>query len=336
MASISVNTDIDGNYIIQLEGFDFVTVGDAKEISLYEDPITGFRYPYWKALAEYDTNGEVIPSSLESAYIFDLKQKISSDLNTDIGELKSALVARGDHRATFKDLVATPLDPSDPNYATDHSDYVYSDISDSVAMNVMAEFDGLIHDVTKGINDILKQAAEKYYITDNGYATLPTAGYMIDSVTGEPYKMFLLSQDTDGYTVSNLSINETLVQSPSLLGFIRPDGIADQVCADNLKKLFSEETHLLNPEVKTRTNLANYYNSLISQVSNTGYIMRGISDNQEVTVNNLSSAREEILGVSSDEELSNMIMFQNAYNASSRYINVVSELLEHIISTLGT
>ncbi|MCR4850301.1 MAG: flagellar hook-associated protein FlgK [Lachnospiraceae bacterium] len=336
MASISVNTDIDGNYIIQLEGFDFVTVGDAKEISLYEDPITGFRYPYWKALAEYDTNGEVIPSSLESAYIFDLKQKISSDLNTDIGELKSALVARGDHRATFKDLVATPLDPSDPNYATDHSDYVYSDISDSVAMNVMAEFDGLIHDVTKGINDILKQAAEKYYITDNGYATLPTAGYMIDSVTGEPYKMFLLSQDTDGYTVSNLSINETLVQSPSLLGFIRPDGIADQVCADNLKNLFSEETHLLNPEVKTRTNLANYYNSLISQVSNTGYIMRGISDNQEVTVNNLSSAREEILGVSSDEELSNMIMFQNAYNASSRYINVVSELLEHIISTLGT
>ena len=39
--------------------------------------------------------------------------------------------------------------------------------------------------------------------------------------------------------------------------------------------------------------------------------------------------------VSSDEEMSNMIMFQNAYNASSRYINVISELLEHIISTLG-
>ncbi len=336
MASISVSTDIDGNYIIQLEGFDFVTVGDAKEISLYEDPVTGFRYPYWKALAEYDSNGDVIPSSLESAYIFDLKQKISSDLNTDIGELKSALVARGDHRATFKDLVATPLDPSDPNYATDHSDYVYSDIRDSVAMNVMAEFDGLIHDVTKGINDILKQAAEKYYIIDNGRSTLPTEGYMIDSVTGEPYKMFLLSQDSDGYPVSNISINETLVQSPSLLGFIRPDGIADQVCADNLKTLFSEETHLLNPEVKTRTNLANYYNSLISQVSNTGYIMRGISDNQEVTVNNLSSAREEILGVSSDEELSNMVMFQNAYNASSRFINVISECLEHIINTLGS
>ena len=39
--------------------------------------------------------------------------------------------------------------------------------------------------------------------------------------------------------------------------------------------------------------------------------------------------------MSSDEELSNMVRFQNAYNASSRYINVISEMLEHIITTLG-
>ena len=40
-------------------------------------------------------------------------------------------------------------------------------------------------------------------------------------------------------------------------------------------------------------------------------------------------------GVSSDEELEFMIEFQNAFNASSRYINVISEMLEHIVSTLG-
>ena len=47
------------------------------------------------------------------------------------------------------------------------------------------------------------------------------------------------------------------------------------------------------------------------------------------------SAREQVIGVSTDEELSNMIKFQNAYNASSRYIYVISEMLEHIISPLG-
>ena len=53
------------------------------------------------------------------------------------------------------------------------------------------------------------------------------------------------------------------------------------------------------------------------------------------TVEATQSAREQVIGVSTDEELSNMIKFQNAYNASSRYINVISEMLEHILSTLG-
>ena len=41
------------------------------------------------------------------------------------------------------------------------------------------------------------------------------------------------------------------------------------------------------------------------------------------------------MGVSTDEELSNMIRFQNAYNASSRFINVIDECMEHLINTLG-
>ena len=47
------------------------------------------------------------------------------------------------------------------------------------------------------------------------------------------------------------------------------------------------------------------------------------------------SAREQIIGVSYDEELTNMVKYQNAFNASSRYINVIDEMLEHIINTLG-
>ena len=78
-----------------------------------------------------------------------------------------------------------------------------------------------------------------------------------------------------------------------------------------------------------------YYTDLVSQVANSGAVYRSIYTNQESTVESANSAREQVIGVSSDEELSNMIKFQNAYNASSRYINVISEMLEHIINTLG-
>ena len=41
------------------------------------------------------------------------------------------------------------------------------------------------------------------------------------------------------------------------------------------------------------------------------------------------------MGVSSNEELTNMIKYQNAYNVSSRFIDVIDECLEHIINTLA-
>ena len=36
-----------------------------------------------------------------------------------------------------------------------------------------------------------------------------------------------------------------------------------------------------------------------------------------------------------DEELEKMIKYQQAYNAASRYINVVSQMLEHLVTSLG-
>jgi len=46
----------------------------------------------------------------------------------------------------------------------------------------------------------------------------------------------------------------------------------------------------------------------------------------------LDTRRESISGVSIDEELINMIKFQQAYNAAARLIGVVDELLDTVIS----
>ena len=320
-AKISTDTDAEGNITIQIEGVDFVTAGDCKKMALDIDEVTGFYTPYWESLATKDpATGVPTKESIRSARVFNMDQEISTDMNTDIGSLKSTLLARGDKRTTYKDLAPDK----------------YDGIKNSVAMNVMAEFDQLIHDITTEINKVFEDAA-------NAAGAHPASKYLRDE-NGDPYKIFTVASNEeslksgvpeDDYITPNILINEVLKQAPSLLGFIRPDGVVDQNCADSLKNVFTNENHTLNPEVKTPTNLLEFYNNLISQVSNTGYIMRGISANQEITVTNIAASREEILGVSTDEELSNMIKFQNAFNASSRYINVVSQMLEHIINTLG-
>ena len=267
--------------------------------------------------------------------VFDLERPISSITNTDIGSLKSTLLARGDHRATAQEL--KDINP-DGEYKAGWYD---THISQSIIMNVQAEFDQLINAVVTKINGILKEAAELES------ASYPDSTYLRDA-NGNPYQLFeqIVADGSTcklpdgtvvelGWNVSNIEINIELRQSPTLLGFRLTDSSEDNATAEKLKKAFEEAIYTLNPNVQTPVCFVDYYKNLVSQVANTGSVFGDIMESQTVTVDSLFNAREQIIGVSSDEELTNMIMFQNAYNASSRYINVVSEMLEHILTTLG-
>ncbi len=137
------------------------------------------------------------------------------------------------------------------------------------------------------------------------------------------------------YTITNTRVNQKLLQTPSLLGFRLPDGSEDTKTMSALKSVFTDEKYRLNPNVIKRVNLNEYYSDLVSQVSNSGYMYNSIYENQAKTVSAAESAKDQVEAVSSDEELSNMIKFQSAYNASSRFINVVNEMMEHLISRLA-
>ena len=160
-------------------------------------------------------------------------------------------------------------------------------------------------------------------------------GQVIDS-TGNIVDLDRLTQlKYSLYSITNTRVNQKLLQTPSLLGFRLPDGSEDVATMDALKRVFSEEKYRLNPDVIKRVNLADYYSDLVAQVSNSGYMFNSIYENQAKTVSAAESAKDQVEAVSSDEELSNMIKFQSAYNASSRFINVVDEMMEHLITALA-
>ena len=300
-------------------------------MKLYTDPETGFYTPYWKMLAKgsYDEKGNyvVTEEGIEGAKVFDLSREISTDLNTDIGSLKSMLLARGDHRATYKEIQDYPpgTDPTDPDQQA--GGWYNNNISQSIVMNIQAEFDQLIHNVVTKINDILKETADE----------AKEAGDMeyLRDENGNPWQLFVKSVEGEDWTISNIMVNSVLRQNPSLLSFRKEEHSEDIPAIEKLKTAFEEKVYTLNPNVETPLSFLDYYKNLVAQVANTGSVNRGIQSSQVQTTDTLLYAREQVVGVSSDEELTSMIKFQNAYNASSRYINVIDEMLEHILTTLG-
>ena len=62
------------------------------------------------------------------------------------------------------------------------------------------------------------------------------------------------------------------------------------------------------------------------------HIFYELSEYQQLAVENADNDRQTVIGVSSDEELEHMIMYQNAYNAASRYITVINNMLDTLLS----
>ena len=319
LTNMTFSEDRYGSVSVQIEGVDFVKDGTCYEIALKTDEATGFYTPFWPQDATYTVRADGTRDyNIDGAEVFDLSVEISSDLNTDVGGLKAMLLARGDHRANYTDLAE-------------------------------GKYDGELADGTKLEN------ARYCTVDPDGYMRMEDGSpiQLFTKVTTDGYEKVsvkeadgslkdywvMKKEDPDSpenlYTIGNLQVNPALTKEPSKLGFRLADGSEDKETADALKAAFTEEAYTLNPNVQKKTTFVDYYTDLVSQVSNSGYVFRSIYENQVSTVEATQSAREQVIGVSTDEELSNMIKFQNAYNASSRYINVISEMLEHILSTLG-
>ncbi len=75
-----------------------------------------------------------------------------------------------------------------------------------------------------------------------------------------------------------------------------------------------------------------FYSSIVSTVGIESFSSQSTFLQQEAILLQLNIRRESISGVSIDEELINMIKFQQAYNAAARLIGVVDELLDTVIS----
>lgn len=273
------------------------------------------------------------------ANVFNFGQTISSEFNTDIGELKGLIYARGDHRATFLDI-----DEENPDISKIYNkseDGSFIPVADSIVMNVQAEFDKLIHDVVTSINNILtsgdpdttvnKDAATGYEI----FVRLGTERYDGDTYVPED-KTSPRNDVSTLYTVSNLKINPDLLKQPTLNKFIKPDGSVDIDKATALADVFARDDKLtLNPNTRSKFNFVDFYSAVVGQVGNAGSVYNKMQESQQATVDSLEDARQEVVGVSSEDELQNMIKFQNAFNASSRYINVINDMLDTIINRLG-
>lgn len=254
---------------------------------------------------------------------------------------------------------------------TNEATYYNKNIASSLMMNVEAEFDNLVHAVVTTVNQILADNCDTksgYLCNDDGTpmqlflkagyepyekvtyseadaATAAANGeklyriYDEDGKATDEYWRFIEEYDASTpdatrtlYNCQNLAINQDLVQTPSKLGFVKEDDSTDYNLGQQLLEAFQNEALYINPNATKANTFENSYIELVNQMSTMGNVFKDVYEYQQLAVEQAEANRQSVIGVSSDEELEHMIMYQNAYNAASRYINVINTLLDSVIS----
>lgn len=296
--------------------------------------------------------------SYEGIDVFNLDRPASTVDNTDTGSLKGLLVSRGDDTANFTDMLK-------------NADEYNKTINTSVIMTVQAQFDQLIHGVVTAINDILSpnkkvsngDGSASITILDRDKAPVgmdskhtmgealfnrktvdryrePTAAEMADFGLTADDRVYNEEDYDDTYTLFTLGqikINPNIRSNYSLIPISSNSntGEVDVKTAEALVSKWKEPFATLSPNTLTMNTFKDYYTAFIGDIATRGEQLKKISDNQATLAGNINNQRQQVSGVSSDEELTNLIKYQHAYNASSRYINVIDQMLEHVLSTLG-
>jgi flagellar hook-associated protein 1 FlgK len=82
------------------------------------------------------------------------------------------------------------------------------------------------------------------------------------------------------------------------------------------------------------TTFDDYYNSIINDVGSDVFQATTYNNHQQSMLSSLESHREEVSGVSLDEEMVNLLKFQHAYQAAAKLVTTVDDLLQTVMDMI--
>jgi len=150
----------------------------------------------------------------------------------------------------------------------------------------------------------------------------------LDGGTGNAFFIAVDSDEPIG--LSNIQVNPLLDDHTNLA--LSESGLSgDGSAASQISNL--KDTALLSDGASSIT-----FEQYCSQLTEwTGFTLQSAtthSETQNAVVYQLSNERLSVMAVSLDEEMNNMIMYQQSYNANAAVIDVLDQLLEQVINQM--
>ncbi|WP_319409780.1 flagellar hook-associated protein FlgK [uncultured Desulfosarcina sp.] len=134
-----------------------------------------------------------------------------------------------------------------------------------------------------------------------------------------------------GTDASDIAVNTDIVNNSNLLAAaLNTEGVPG---GNGNAIAISELQNSLSMSGGTAT-FDDFYDSLVSDVGRNVSQAKVNTDHQSMVSLQLSTYREEVSGVSMDEEMVNMVQFQSAYTAAAKLVSTVDQMLQTLIDMI--
>jgi len=152
---------------------------------------------------------------------------------------------------------------------------------------------------------------------------------ILDSDTSDVLAAFGLNSFFTGTSSLDIAIRQDLEEDPTLIAAGTTGSAGDNTTLLAMLSLQGSGVVGLGGET-----LGDFYGDVVSDVGFEISTSSATRDVEEFLLQNLESRREQASGVNVDEELVDMVRFEQNFNAASRYIQVLNDLQQEIMSLI--
>lgn len=181
----------------------------------------------------------------------------------------------------------------------------------------------------KGIEEIRDTRIPNYLGSLNSLAStlvsevnkLHSAGFGLNGASGTT--LF----DAAGTTARTIRVNSAILNNTDLIAAASDatkgnNKVALQISDLRLSRLFSGGTKTMEE----------FYSDLVGQVGAQAKETFSNLESQRVISDQLNNRRENVRGVSVNEEAANLVLFQRAYQAAARVVSIVDEMFQSVLA----
>ncbi|SMF67189.1 flagellar hook-associated protein 1 FlgK [Paenibacillus uliginis N3/975] len=176
--------------------------------------------------------------------------------------------------------------------------------------------------------------------TVKGFNGLHQLGYTMDGSTDKGVPFFTAVDGGSTITAGNIRLNQVISDNPDKIATsmrLSSDGNSVINGNNDLAKLLTnlKDSPFTILGGTSSSTIDGLFRSMVGQLGVQTQESYRQTENSYTLVSQVETRRMSVSGVSLDEEMTNMIKFQHAYSAASRFLTTFDQLLDKLINSTG-